>query len=253
MTAPFGRSGPGLLQRLRPARISPADLREVADAVLPRLATAELRITVQDRRSGGAVVVLEEGEHRQQVLLADLADDMTAAGVPATAEDLAAALTAWVAHRPVTDVAAASAGIAVLDWADPGRTAVAWTVVVPRGRAAVAWTPSAAAGPGGRERIRGAARRRARNVALEQRVAGPVVLWSHPSVPLLATAVLGDPERLLARVAEAGLELPDMHVVVTPQRPVACAGSGPATRLAGQAQEDCVTLPWRNLAGLPWR
>jgi hypothetical protein len=253
MEGPFGRPGPGLLQRLRPARINPADLREVADAVLPGLATADLRITVQDRRNGGAAVVVEEGEHRQQVLLADLADDMTAAGVPATAEALAAALTAWVAHRPVTDVAAASSGIAVLDWADPGRTAVTWTVVVPRGDAAVAWTPSGAVGTGVRERIRGAARRRARNIVLDLRVAGPVALWSHPTVPLLATAVLGDPERLLARVAEAGLEMPDMHVVVTPQRPVACAGPGPATRLAGQAQEDCVTLPWRSLAALPWR
>jgi hypothetical protein len=224
----------------------------VADAVLPGLATADVRTAVVDRSSGGAVIVVEEGEHDQRVLVADLADDMTAAGVPATAEGLAAALTAWVAHRPVTDAAAASAGVAVLDWADAGRTAVGWTVVVRRGDAAVAWTPSAAAGAGARERIRAAARRRARDVVLDLRIAGPVALWSHLTVPLLATAVLGDPEGLRVRVAEAGLEMPDMHVVITPHRPVACAGPGAAARLAGLAHEDCVTVPWPDLAALPW-
>lgn len=251
MTTPFGRSGPGLLQRLRSARISAADLRAAADAVLPALATAELRIAVVDRPTGGAVVVLEEGERRQRVRLGDLADDMTEAGV--RPEDLVAALTAWVAHRPVTDAAAARDGIAVLDWTGPARCAVGWTVVVPRGRVAVAWVPSAGLPSGEVDRVRRAARRRADDVPLELRVEGPVALWSHATSPLLATTALSNPERLLARVAEAGLEMPDMHVVVTPHRPVACAGPGVAARLAGQAHEDRVTLPWRNLAALPWR
>ena len=46
--------------------------------------------------------------------------------------------------------------------------------------------------------------------------------------------------------------MPDMHVVVTPHRPVACAGAGVAARLAGETTEACVTLPWRELADLPW-
>jgi len=89
-------------------------------------------------------------------------------------------------------------------------------------------------------------------VPLDLRVEGTVALWSHPRLSLLATAVLGHPERLLAGVAEAGLEMPDMHVVVTPRRPVACAGAGVAARLAGQANEDQVTLPWRDFTTLPW-
>jgi len=249
VTAPFGRSG--LLQRLRGAHLDVADLREVADAVLPGLATGGLRITVADRR-GGAVVVLEEEEHRQTVALADLAEDMAEGGVPPTTEGMAAALAAWVAHRPVTRDAAQRCGIAVLDWADGRRTALAWTVAVPRGRATVTWTPPAGADPRTVERIRAAARSRAAEVTLDLRVEGPVALWSHLRLPLLATAVLGAPERLLAGVAGAGLEMPDMHVVVTPRRPLACAGAGVAARLAGQTNEDQVTLPWREFAALPW-
>jgi hypothetical protein len=248
VTAPFGRAS--LLQRLRATRIDAAELREVADAVLPGLATGGLRIAVADRR-GGAVVVLEEGEHRQQVALADLAEDMTDAGVPATPAGMAVALNAWVAHRPVTQAAAQRDGVAVLDWTDLRRTAVAWTVVVPRGRATVTWTPADTA-PIAADRIRAAARARGAGVPLDLRVEGPVAIWSHPRLPLLATAVLGHPERLLPGVAEAGLEIPDMHVVITPRRPVACAGAGVAERLAGQANEDRVIHPWRELATLPW-
>lgn len=249
MTAPFGRAG--LLQRLRTAPIDVADLRAVADAVLPGLATGGLRIAVVDR-PGGAVVVLEEGEHRRQVTLADLAEDMTDGGVPGTPEGLAAALAAWVAHRPATEAAAQRCGVAVLDWVDDRRTAVGWTVAVPRDRTTATWRPSATADPRSVDRIRAAARRRAAEVPLDLRVEGPIALWSHARLPLLATAVLAHPDRLLAGVAEAGLELPDMHVVVTPRRPVACAGPGVAARLAGEANEDRVTHPWRDLAALPW-
>ena len=249
MTAPFGRSA--LLQRLRGAPIDVVDLREVADAVLPALARGGLRIAVTDRR-GGAVVVLEEEEHRQAVALADLAEDMAAGGVPATTEGMAAALAAWVAHRPVTRDAARRCGIAVLDWADARRTALRWTVAVPRGRATVTWTPPTDADPASVERIRAAALSRAAEVPLDLRVEGPVGLWSHLRLPLLATAVLAHPDRLLAGVADAGLDMSDMHVVVTPRRPVACAGAGVAARLAGQANEDQVTLPLREFAALPW-
>jgi hypothetical protein len=44
----------------------------------------------------------------------------------------------------------------------------------------------------------------------------------------------------------------DMHVVVTPGRPVACADAAVAARLAGETTEASVTLPWRRLADLPW-
>jgi hypothetical protein len=186
------------------------------------------------------------------VALGDLAEDMSDAGVPPTPEGLAAALTAWVAHRPVTQAAAQRHGVAVLDWTDARRSAVGWAVVVPRGRSTVTWAPAAGADPSAVDRVRTAARARGAEVPLDLRVEGPVAIWSHPRLPLLATAVLGHPERLLAGVAEAGLEIPDMHVVVTPRRPVACAGPGVAERLAGQANEDRVTHPWRELATLPW-
>ena len=127
-----------------------------------------------------------------------------------------------------------------------------WRVVVRRGDVALPWTPSPTAGAAEVHRTRSAASGRAHDVALDLRVEGPVALWSHPDVPVLATAALVDPERMLRRIAAAGLPMADMHVVVTPHRPVACAGPGIAARLAGETPEASVTLPWRELADLPW-
>ena len=103
----FGGST-GLLQRLRSTRIGVADLREVAEQVLPALATPRLRLDVVARSGAGSVVVLEEDERRVRVHLGELADAMTRAGVPATPAGMRRALTSWVAHRPVTDAAAAA-------------------------------------------------------------------------------------------------------------------------------------------------
>jgi hypothetical protein len=251
-TAPFGRSGPGLLQRLRPVRIDPVDLRETADSVLPDLAEPGLRLAVLDLPTGGAVLTVEEAERRVRERLGDHADDMTRAGVPATPDGIAEALVAWVAHRPVTDDAAVSGGVAVLDWTDPGHTAIGWSVLVPRGALALRWTPSPGLPDAGVADVRAAAAARARRLDLELRVEGPVALWSHPLVPGLASAVLAAPERMRDLVAAAGLALPEMHVVVTPHRPVACAGPGVAARLAGQTTEDRVVLSWAELPDLRW-
>jgi hypothetical protein len=249
---PFGRSSLGLLQRLRPERVDVEDLRDAADAVLPGLATADLRISVVDRAADGPVVVLEEDERYLRVHLADLAADMTDAGVRATPEAIEAALVAWVDRRPVSDDAAATSGIAVLDWTDATETAIGWRVAVRRGDVLVPWAPSAAADPRVVHRVRSAATGRAGAVELDLRIEGPVGLWSHPTAPLLATAGLVTPERMIARIAAAGLELAEMSVVVTPRRPVACAGPAIAERLAGETGEACVILPWRALADLPW-
>jgi hypothetical protein len=250
VSAPFGGSA-GLLQRLRPQRVDVADLREVAGTVLPALSTTDLRVRLVQRPRGGSVVVLEEHERCVQTPLGELADDMTAAGVRPTAAGIAAALSAWVAHRPVTDAAAAGTGVAVLDWTDAARTAVGWRVVVRRGALTVPWTADLPAEPA-IHRIRSAATGRAHDVVLDLRVEGPVALWSHPVAPGLATASLVAPERMLQRARSAGLLLGDMHVVITPQRPVACAGRAVAARLAGETTEASVTLPWLRLADLPW-
>jgi hypothetical protein len=241
----------GLLQRLRPTRITAADLREVADELLPALATPQLRAFVVDRPAAGSVVVLEEGERSVRMPLADLADDMTAAGVRATPAGIGNALTSWVAHRPVPDAAAAGSGVAVLAWADARRRAVGWRVVVRRGDLALPWTPSPSAGAAGVRNTRAGALDRSAGVEPDLRVEGPVALWSH-AVPVLATAVLAAPEPMCTRIEAAGLAAADLHVVITPGRPVACAGPAVAARLAGETPEDCVTLPWQQLPTLPW-
>lgn len=250
----FGAGGAAsLLQRLRPMpRISVADLLEVADAVLPGLTGPHLRVELVRRTSAGSVVVLEEHERSVHVELSDLADDMTRAGVAPTSEGMAAALDAWVARRPVTDAAAAAAGVAVLDWADAGRSSVGWRVVVRRGEVALPWTPVPGTRPGLVHDTRSAATERSASVDLALRVEGPVALWSHPAAPVLATTVLADPDRALAGIAAAGLPVDDVHAVITPHRPVACAGRSVAARLAGETPEVSVTLSWAGLADLSW-
>ncbi|TFV61685.1 UNVERIFIED_ORG: hypothetical protein E4P37_18690 [Bacillus sp. AZ43] len=245
----FGGSA-GLLQRLRPVRVDVAELSEVADAVFPALAAPGLRIELLRRSGAGSVVVLEEDERSVRVPLHDLADDMTRAGVAPARDAIAAALTSWVRHRPVTDAAAAASGVAVVDWSDRRETSVGWRVVVRRGALALPWTP-ATADADAVDRTRAAATGRARDVAVDLRVEGPVALWSHP-LPVLASAALAAPDRMLHRVRTAGLTTTELHAVVTPRRPVACAGPAIAARLAGETTESSVTLPWAELSGLPW-
>lgn len=252
METRFGCSSAGLLQRLRPARIGAADLRDVAAELLPTLTTPGLRVGMVQRSGAGSLVVVEEDERRVRVQVGELADDMSRAGVQPTPDAIAAALTAWVDSRPVTDAAAARAGVAVLDWADHGRTSVAWRVVVRRGNVAVPWTPSATAGAQTVDSTRAAAARRSTDVVQDLRVEGPVALWSHPEVAVFATAALVAPDRMLERITDAGLTAQDLHAVVTPERPVACAGRGIAARLAGETTEASVTLPWSDLPALPW-
>jgi hypothetical protein len=252
MDTRFGGSSAGLLQRLRSATVGVADLREVADHLLPTLATTRLRLDLVQRSGAGSVVVLEEDERMVRVHLSDLADQMTRAGVRPTTPSISAALASWVAHRPVTDAAAATAGITVLDWRDRAETAVGWQVVVRRGNVAVVWRPLPTTDATDIARTRAAATGRAKDVVLDLRIEGPVALWTHRAVPLLATSALVDPERMVAKISSGGLALPDMHVVVTPHRPVACAMPGVAARLAGQTTEAGLTLPWSRLADLPW-
>jgi hypothetical protein len=245
---PF-RGSTGLLQRLRPTRVDVADLFDVADRLLPTVSVPGLRLDLVQRPGAGSLIVIEEDERTLRVTLADLADDMTRDGVAPTPTGIAAALAAWIVRRPVTDAQAARAGVAVLDWADRRQTAIGRRVVVRRGEVALPWTPSAGADV---PTARAAAAARAADVPLDLRVEGPVALWSHESVPVLATCVLMAPERMLGRLAAAGLETAGMHVVVTPHRPVACAGAGIAARLAGETPEASVTVPWSRLAELPW-
>jgi hypothetical protein len=245
-------AGSGLLQRLRSVPVTVADLRRTADEVLPGLATGRLHITLADDRADGAVVVLEEDERRVRTPLRDLAEDMTDARVGSTPEELAAALTAWVRDRPVPDAVAAEAGVAVLDWTDRTETAVGWRVVVRRGDRALPWTPSSAVDRRAVDRVREAAAERAAAVGGQLRVEGPVALWSHPEVPVLASAALAAPDLLRDRMVAAGLDLHDPHVVVTPHSPLACAGAAVAARLAGETGEACQRLPWRQIAHLRW-
>ncbi|RBY94324.1 hypothetical protein DQ244_03060 [Blastococcus sp. TBT05-19] len=247
----FGTSS-SLLQRFRAAPVDVPDLLDVATELLPRLATPGLRLTLVRGSGTGTVLRVEEDERREQIPLVELADDMSRAGVPGTPAGIAAALRTYVARRPVTDAAAARTGIAVLDWADGSETAVGWTVVVVRGDLALPWAPSPAARSVELHRTRSAATGRAHDVALDVRVEGPLALWSHRTVPVLATSALVAPELMLHRILTAGLSAADMHVVVTPHRPVVCAAPGVARRLAGQTSEASVTLPWRHVVDLPW-
>src|SRR4051794_38095694 len=104
-------------------------------------------------------------------------------------------------------------GSPVLDWADRSETAIGWRVVVRRGQRALPWTPSAIPDVAAVDATRCSATRRAREITLDLRVEGPVALWSHPVVPVLASAALVSPELVLERITAVGLTMPDMHVV----------------------------------------
>jgi len=244
--------GYGLLRQLRAVPVTTADLRRAASDVLPANATGRLRATLVEDRADGPVVLLEEDERRVRMPLRDLAEDMTDARIGSAPEELAAALAAWVDDRPVPDAVAAESGIAVLDWTDRTETSVGWRVVVRRGARALPWIPSPGLDRPAVERVRAVARERATAVGGCLRVEGPVALWTHPEVPLLSSAVLVSPQLLVDRMAAAGLELQDPHVVVTPHSALACASAGVAARLAGETGEACQRLPWRQLARLRW-
>ena len=114
-------------------------------------------------------------------------------------------------------------------------------------RLALPWTAVGAADAAGVHRTRSAASGRA------ARRAPWTSAWRDrwpcgrtATVPVLATGVAGG-SGADARAASRppGWTSTDMHVVVTPHRPVACAGPGIAARLAGETTEASVTLPWR--------
>lgn len=246
MDAPFGAPA-GLLRRLSRAQVQPGDLVEAVERLRDSL-PAGLRLVVVP----GPSLIVEEAGRGTRVPLDMLAGEMTRAHVPATRDGVAAALRSWLSRRPVPDAEAATAGIAVLDWTDAAQTAVGWRVVLVRDGVAVPWRPSRSADPPVVHQVRSAALGRSYGVPVELRVQGPVALWSHPRVPGLDTAVLVRPEELLAEMAAAGLEVRDVHVVVTPQRPVACADLGVARRLAAEATGASVTMPWRDVVDLRW-
>lgn len=246
---PFGAPG-GLLQRLSRAAVHVDDVREAAEA-LAATGVPGLTLAVVDAGQG-PLLLLEEAGRATRVQLAGLAAEMTRARVAGTPDGVAAALASWLTSRPVPDAAAASAGIAVLDWTDAGATTLGWRVVVVRDASVVPWRPGPTATVSEVHRIRSAALGRAATVPVEVRVTGPVAVWTHAAVPGLDTAVLVRPEELLRATAEAGLPLRDAHLVVTPSRPVACAEPRVARRLAVEGTEPCRTLPWRTLTDLRW-
>ncbi|SDX88108.1 hypothetical protein SAMN05661080_01573 [Modestobacter sp. DSM 44400] len=247
MEQPFGAPA-GLLHRLTRAQVRTGDLIAAVEDVRATLDAPGLELAVVD----GPVLVVEEGGRRTRVPLVELAGEMSRARVLPTPEGVTAALRSWLARRPVPDVVARKAGIAVLDWADTRQSVLGWRVVVAREGTIVTWRPSRTATLPAVHQVRSAALGRASVLPGELHLAGPVALWSHPDMPGLDTALLTRPEDLLAESASAGLSLPDAHVVVTPRRPVACAEPGVARRLAAEATEASRTMPWRDLADLGW-
>ena len=312
MDTRFGGSSSGLMQRLRPARIDVADLLEVADTLLPSLATPRLRVDMVQRSGAGSIVVVEEDERQVRIGLHELADDMTRAGVAPTAAGISAALISWVAHRPVPDAAAAATGIAVLDWTDTVHTTVGWRVVVlrrasrcldpverrrrgrgaphplggerarprrlagpPRGRTGGAVVPPRRPRAGHRRASTGAdraplgggrtAHMTSRWTSASGAGAGVGSLRSHAAPessvtlpwPARRPGRSGADALRLARGRARAMDMPDMHVVVTPHRPGSPApggrGSPPGRRRGRDAREASVTLAVaRDLADLAW-
>jgi hypothetical protein len=240
-----------LLQRLNRAEVRAADVRAAAGRLSATDLGPQLQVDVLDG-ARGPMLVLDDAGRTTRVLLGELAVEMTRSRVPATPDGVTAALTAWLARRPVPDAVAAASGIAVLDWTDARQTTLGWRVVVLRDALVVPWRPSRTATLPAVHRTRSQALGRAAAVQGDLRVAGPVGLWTSTSAEGIDSAVLVRPEALLAGMTVRGVRLRDPYVVVTPRRPVACADAPVARRLAAEAADACATLPWQELADLGW-
>jgi len=240
----------GLFQRLSRAEVRVADVRAAAARLVGADCDPGLELDVLDGVRG-PVLLLTDAGRRTTVQLGELAVEMTRAHVAATPDGVTAALTSWLARRPVPDRTAAAEGIAVLDWTDPRQTTLGWRVVVRRGELVVPWRPSGTATLPAVHQARSAALGRAAGVATTLRLEGPVALWSSVA-PGVDSAALVRIEELLAEMARRGLRLRDPHVVVTPRRPVACAEVAVARRLVAEAADAAATLPWREIADLGW-
>jgi hypothetical protein len=241
----------GLFQRLNRSEVRVADVRTAIARLTDAGGDPEFSVDVVDG-GRGPVLVLAEAGRTTRVLLGELAVEMTRARVPATPDGVSAALTSWLARRPVPDRTAAAEGIAVLDWTDPRQSTLGWRVVVVRDEVVVPWRPSGTVTLPEVHQTRSQALGRAATVTGTLRVEGPVGLWTSSAVAGVDTAVLVRPEALLAEMVVRGVRLEDAHVVVTPRRPVACAAAPVARRLAAEAADACAILPWQEIADLGW-
>jgi hypothetical protein len=240
----------GLLQRLTRSEVRVPDVRAAVDAVVAAGLGAGLELTVLEGLRG-PMLVLDDGDRRTRVLLAELAVEMTRARVATTSDGVIAAFTSWLARRPVPDDTAATSGIAVLDWTDARQTTLGWRVVVVRDELVVPWRPSRTATLPAVHQTRSSALDRSAEVDGVLQLQGPVGLWSS-TAPEIESAVLVRPETLLARLVRRGLSVRDPHLVITPRRPVACADAPVARRLVAEAADAVATLPWRAVTELSW-
>lgn len=251
---PFGHWPHRPTLSLRRPQVAVASLTEAARALVTSTQhdDTDVVLTLAAGPAGVPILIVEEHERRTVAPLDGLARQMTKARVPDTPDTLAAALTTWLHHRPASDAHAQSEGLAVLDWADPQQTRLTWRVAVRRGDLVLPWAPSDLMSVRTRERTQADAADRSHHVPASLHIEGGVALWTAADVPMLSTALLVNPDRLLADMARAGLAARDMHIVLAPRRPVACAEGGLARRLAGETGEAHSILPWAAVTDLRW-
>ena len=156
--------------------------------------------------------------------------------------------------RPVTDAAAGTGGVAVLDWADPASgprwaggsssDAATWRARTAVGRAR---HRPRRAGPGRRADPSGRT-----TSPLDLQVEGPVALWSHRDRPRCSRPPRWSRPTDDQRVAAAGLAIAGLHVVVTPAPAGGLRRAGVARRLAGETPRPASSLPRSARSTLPW-
>jgi hypothetical protein len=231
--------------------ISEADVRDTLPALLADLTDRNLQPTLVDA-AGGAVLRIRDHERQHQTTLAHLARNLTHLRTPRTPEGIRSGVDAWVAARPATDAQATNAGVAGLDWTDGCQRHVGWRIIVVRDGKAMPWQPSPDLTDTALDRARTGAMARARYQQAVLQVTGTVALWTAANLPIISTALLTDPDHLLAEMTRAGLRLRDPQVIITPGRPVACATAGAARRLVEETAAPHVMLPWRAITDLSW-
>lgn len=174
--------------------------------------------------------------------LAALATEMSRARV--LPDQVGAAFTAWVEHRPPTPAEIAHHGRLVLDWASPARAHLTWVTAIERLHEVVIPMSHLLAGSADRTALRNQALANSRALTPHLTQMGAITLISATN-PALSTGLLTRPDPFSEFTRRASRT--DQRLVITPGAPIAQGTHSATSRLAQETNTDHVLLRWNDI------
>ena len=240
----------------RPVHHDPGQAdREVAQAVLGYARTVRtpegLRLTVVGARTDDPVVCMEERERFVRVHAHDLRSWIEERCIAPDQDMLSRMVGRWVGCRPACDDEALRTGTATVGLSSVGP---GWEVTIDRSGSSVTWRPSVGASPEMIAVVRAGSAGRATGVRADMWAGQGVALWRCADQPAFTSAVLVNPERMLAQMARKGLPTRDLHVIVGSRVQGAVAAGAPdrARRLAAGLPDAHAVVPLCTVEHLGW-